>query len=276
MKSYDLIAFDMDGTLLDSGKRIRQDSLEMIHEASLENKIVVLSTGRSVPELLSYRKELKDVRYCICASGAEITEGIGGKVLYSQSIQREIALKLFERIRDFDAMIHFHSDSSIIQKDYFCRMQDYQMGNYTSLFKDVTLQVDDIIEYYRKTNVPLYKINLYSKSPEERERLKALIQDMELTEVYSEITSLECSARGVSKGSGLVNLCRIKDIPLDKTIAVGDSFNDLEILKAAGLSVAMGNAREEVKSISDVTVKSNDEGGCAEAIREYLLEKRIA
>ena len=70
MSNYKLIAFDMDGTLLDSQKQVRQDSLDMIARAVNAGKIVTLSTGRGVPELTAYREILKDIQYIIGVSGA--------------------------------------------------------------------------------------------------------------------------------------------------------------------------------------------------------------
>lgn len=66
-------------------------------------------------------------------------------------------------------------------------------------------------------------------------------------------------------------MCEYLHISMEQTIAVGDADNDLDILKQAGLAVAMGNANENVKNIADVIVNDNDHGGCAQTIRDYLL-----
>jgi hypothetical protein len=88
---------------------------------------------------------------------------------------------------------------------------------------------------------------------------------------FSEIASLEISAQKVDKGIGLKKLCEYLGISIDETIAVGDGYNDLEALKAAGLSIAMGNAVEEIKEIADVVVADCDHDGCAQAIEQYLI-----
>lgn len=271
MSKYELIAFDMDGTLLDSSKKIREDSLSMIKKSAAQGKIVCLSTGRCLPELLPYEKELSDVKYFICISGALVYDNQKKRALEKNAVPGDVAEKIFERIKGRDLMIHLLSDDSVVEKSKITQMERYKMGIYSETFKKITLQVDDALEYWRKTKIPLYKINLYSKSVEEREELLNLLSDLELTLAFSEIASLECTAKNVSKGSGLKSLCRRLGIPLEKTIAVGDADNDLEILKTAGLAVAMGNANENVKNLADVTVSDNDSGGCAQAIREYLI-----
>jgi len=271
MSKYDLIAFDMDGTLLDSSKKIRDDSLEMIKKAAEHGKIVCLSTGRCLPELLPYQKELSDVKYFICISGALVYDNQKKCALEKNAVPSEAAEKIFERIKGRDLMIHLLSDDSVVEKSKIAKMELYKMGNYSGAFKKTAKQVDNAVEYWRKTKIPLYKINLYSKSAGERSELLNLLSDLELTLAFSEIASLECTAKNVSKGSGLKSLCGQLRIPIEKTIAVGDADNDLEILKTAGLAVAMGNANKNVKSLADVIVSDNDSGGCAQAIRDFLI-----
>lgn len=273
MNKYDLIAFDMDGTLLDSSKKIRQDSLEMIEKAVAAGKVVCLSTGRCMPELTIFGEILSKVRYFISISGALIYDNQTKKVICSQSIPRETGLKLFDFVRGEDLMINYFSKDSVIEKDKVCRMADYEMGSHSVMFQKICCKVDNIFDYYKENPEPVYKINLYSRSVEAREKLFNKLKDsgLDLTLAYSEITSIECSPNGVSKASGLKLLCEKLSIPIERTIAVGDADNDLEILKVAGLSVAMGNANENVKKIADVIVRDCDNGGCAQVIQDYLL-----
>ena len=77
---------------------------------------------------------------------------------------------------------------------------------------------------------------------------------------------------GADKGAGLEMLCAYLDIPLAQTIAVGDGFNDMTILRKAGLAVAVGNAEEAVKAVCDAVVADNDSCGVKQAIVDYLLE----
>ena len=87
----------------------------------------------------------------------------------------------------------------------------------------------------------------------------------------AETTSLEISAKNTTKGLGLQKLCEHLGISIDEAIAVGDADNDLDVLKRAGLSVAMGNANDNVKKIADVVVEDCDHDGCVQAIEKYLL-----
>jgi hydroxymethylpyrimidine pyrophosphatase-like HAD family hydrolase len=106
MSKYELIAFDMDGTLLDSEKRIRKDSLEMIDKAVKSKKTVSLSTGRCIPELRAYRKQLSGVRYIIGLSGALVFDAKSNKEIYSRLLSPDTVCQIIREIKGFDVMIH--------------------------------------------------------------------------------------------------------------------------------------------------------------------------
>ena len=84
---------------------------------------------------------------------------------------------------------------------------------------------------------------------------------------------LEVTKLGVDKGTAIVKLADILGIKIEEVIAVGDSFNDLPMLKAAGTSVAVANAQPEIRKITDYIVSSNDEGGIAELINKFIFTK---
>jgi len=271
MNNYDLIAFDMDGTLLDSDKKLRPESLAAIHRAVQAGKIVALSTGRCLPELKAFRHVLSDVRYFICVSGALVVENPSWNTIYESTISPDCVEELFHRTKDEDLMIHIHSTDSVVQSSCAQDMSKYNMGVYQKMFDDITYQPENIKDYYSSSHIPVYKFNFYCQDENQRQRVKAAISDMPLSFSYSEITSYECSPALTTKGSGLIKLCEHLRIPLDRTIAVGDADNDLDILKTAGLAIAMGNSNQRVLEISDVIVNDNDHDGCVQAIDNYLL-----
>ena len=87
----------------------------------------------------------------------------------------------------------------------------------------------------------------------------------------AEETSLEMTPQGVSKGSGLADLCKVLGISIKDAIGVGDAFNDVPMLEMAGLGVAMGNSNEAAIRAADVVVSDNDHDGISEVIELYLL-----
>ena len=106
---------------------------------------------------------------------------------------------------------------------------------------------------------------------EDRDAAIASLAGEDVNIVCCEKHSIEITHASVTKGTGLLALAAQLGIPAEETIAVGDADNDLPMLRAAGLGVAMGNANENARAASDVTVADNDHDGCAEAIRRFLL-----
>ena len=271
MSTFDLIAFDMDGTLLSTDKKILPSSIEAIHAAVEAGKIVALSTGRCVPEIDLYRDELKEVRYVICLSGALIYDNLTKEVIHSCVIPKETVFSILSQTKDLDLMVHILSDLSIVQADQERRMKDFKMGVYQEMFDLLSTRTDDIAQYYDANEPNVYKLNLYLTNQNDRDLLKSRFSTLPVTLADGEITALECSPLHVSKGSGLIRLCEYIGIPVSAAIAVGDSHNDLDILRTAGLSIAMGNSKKHVREIADVLVDDNDHSGCAQAIYQYLL-----
>lgn len=272
MNKYDLIALDMDGTLLTDEQLISGATKAAIDKAVLNGKTVVLSTGRSPAELLDYKEELENIRYYICENGALLYDSMKECVIDSQSIPTEIADELIKIAETWEVMIYVASNGrAMFTSSDLDRMKDFHIEQYRDVIARTSILHDNIIESYWKEPFPIEKINFFSVSPEKREILKETLEKYPLTIVYAEETSLEVSPPNMSKGIGLQKFCDFLSVSINRTIAVGDSDNDAEILKKAGLSVAMGNARPYIKELCDVVVSDNNHDGCAEAIEKYLL-----
>ena len=162
------------------------------------------------------------------------------------------------------------ADADVIQASHLDRLERFHMGIYRPLYEKTMTLVPDIYAFAASCPDAMLKINLYHADPEERIRTNARLSSLNIERVYSEVSSLECSARGIDKGSGLLRLCAGLGIPPEQSIACGDADNDIPMLKAAGLGVAMGNAAEHIKTAAGKVVSDLDHGGCAQAIRMLL------
>lgn len=272
MKQYDLIAFDMDGTLLNSEKKISKETENAINRAIAYGKTVILSTGRGLEELNDYKEIAKNIRYYVCESGALLYDSKREAIIHTNTLSVELVNQILGIVAEHDTMIYYIGDGiGITEKEKVPHMAHYQMERYQDLLDKNITQVLDILNYYEEHNIPLEKINVFCTTVEEKKALKKKLKVLDITVNDSELTALEILPNGVSKASGLKILCGLLDIDIRQTIAVGDSDNDREILKAAGLSVAMGNALQEIKQISDVIVRDNDHNGCVDAIEQYLI-----
>lgn len=271
MGQYKLIAFDMDGTLLNSKKEIRKETLKAIDKAFDAGKEVILCTGRCIAELKDYIGQIPRLRYVVGTSGALVYDVKENNEIYMQAISIEQVHEILEVAKTVDAMPHILTHESIVAGKDFENMEHFDMKIYIPLFDRAATKVEDIFRYYNEHEMPVAKLNLYHVSPKEREKSKEKLKDMDLVLADAERTSVEISASGTTKGTGLEQLCKYLGITMDDVIAVGDADNDIDVLRKAGLSIAMGNANETVKSICDVIVSDCDSDGCVEAIERYLL-----
>ncbi len=265
--SYQLIVLDIDGTLLNSRKEIPEETLSAIRRVCAAGKTVAFGTGRAVPELADLIGRLPEIRYAVFASGGGLYDCHEKKAFGLRGIPPAQAARILALVRDKDIMPQLVlPDQVMIQASHMERLSSFHMSIYRSLYERAMTLVPDIQDFARYCREPYLKINLYHTSPEERILTRSQLECPELELVFSEVTSLECSAAGVSKGSGLERLCSLLGISPRNCIAVGDADNDIPMLLSAGLGVAMGNAREHVKASANRVVSDLDHGGCAEAL----------
>lgn len=269
---YKLIAFDMDGTLLNSQKLISSNSTFAIKKATSLNKQVVLATGRAVSELKEYQSELKEVRFGILESGALIYDFKLKKVLTHKTLPAEIVIKIKDIVSQMNLMVIAMINGQIyLQQTHLDQIKNYHMEVYKGLYERSAILVDDINKLLEKEKENFEKINIYHFNPSEREEnfFKLLYEN--ITIIKAENTGLEMTANGVEKGSGLEFLCSYLNIPISESIAVGDADNDESMIIKAGLGIAMGNANKNIENLADISVSDNNNDGCAQAIYEYLL-----
>lgn len=274
-QDYRVIALDMDGTVLDDRKQMGERTKQAIHKALAAGKEVIFCTGRSFAEMEDILKEFPDMHYLCGESGALIYDLRENRPVKMVSMPKAVVADLVEAVRDKDVMPQVFSEGRCyVNRTQLPRMDYYQMGVYQEAFNRACTVSDDVWQTALEKS-SIEKFNLFHTSVEDREKTFRMLKEknLEATMVYSEISSLECSALGLSKAVGLQSVCEILDISIQEVIMVGDADNDLEGLKAAGLAVAMGNANERVKAVSDVVVADNNHDGCAEAIERYLLKK---
>ena len=269
--SFELIALDIDGTLLDSRKEVSPETLQAVRDVCAAGKTVTFDTGRAVCELTDLFELLPQVRYAVFASGAGIYDAREKQAFALHGVSREDADVIFSLARTKEIMPQIVlADADVIQASHLDHLDHFHMGIYRPLYEKTMTLVPDIYAFAASCTNAMLKINLYHADPEERIRTNAQLSSLNIERVYSEASSLECSARGIDKGSGLLRLCAELGIPPEQSIACGDADNDIPMLKAAGLGIAMGNAAEHIKTAAGKVVSDLDHGGCAQAIRMLL------
>lgn len=273
MNGYQLIAVDMDGTLLRSDKSLDPDTIRDVEAVSKQGVQVVYSTGRAVPELEAYVKQLPCMRYAVALSGALMYDFQEGRSVFCQMLSGEYIRKIIEVACQYDAMAHLLTEKeSIVRIDQVSHMADFHMGIYQPMFLKLTRRVDDMraeAECYEA--IP--KVNVYFRSVKDRAEGYEALKHLPLSFAFAEGASLEMNAAGVTKASGLRALAGLLGISMQNTIGIGDADNDRAMLEAVGLSVAMGNGAEDIRALCDAVTDDNDHNGVGKAIRKYCALK---
>lgn len=275
MNNYDLIAFDMDGTILTSNQIVSVRVQKAIAKAKEKGKTVIICTGRTPKELTEYDKTaFENIRYYVCENGAFIYDSLEEKKIFSQGIPEYLVKQVLEAAKTENCMVVMacSGQNTLSAKDAV-RMEYFYAERYKKLELMTGELLEDIITSYMEHPVPVEKINVYARTVEIRDRIMGRLKDLPITMVYAEETGFEVTRLHMSKAVGFTKLCEHLNIPVERTIAVGDSDNDVEMLKTAGLAAAMGNALKHVKEISQIVVSDNDHDGCAEVIEKYLLSE---
>lgn len=271
-KRYRLIALDMDGTLLTSEKTIAPDTIQDIRAAAAQGVEVVYCTGRALPELYEYFDVVPVMRYAVCTSGAVVYDRVEDRCMDAQPVSREMAARLLAVAAEYDAMPHFLTRrESIVAASDVTHMADFHMGIYQSMFERIARQTENMAREVQALDF-IAKVNLYFRSPEDRQACYEKLRELPLAFALPEHTTLEATALGVTKASGLRLLAEHLRIPMAQTVGIGDSDNDRAMLCEAGLGVAMGNALPELKAQCAMVTTDNDHNGVGEAIRRILAE----
>ena len=270
--NYRLLSLDMDGTLLNSAKQIPAETTTAIKQLMQQDIEVVVGTGRGLAELADYRDAFKGMHYGLLVSGGLIYDFHKEQPLTMHTLSLEQCQKLLASAAEEDAMVHILTvNSSVAREQDILHMDDFSMRVYQDMYERICDKQEDLPRYIQEHAGEILKINLYHRSTASRERSRKRLAGLGMNLVLSEITGLEASPQGITKASGLKELCHLLNIPLAATVAVGDAPNDFEILQIAGLAAAMGNATDSIKEICDVVVSDNDHNGVLEVINRYFL-----
>lgn len=269
---YRLIALDMDGTVLTSEKVISPRTAAAISGALDEGKEVLFATGRCPAEMREHFAAFPKMNYAMCLSGGLVLNIRTWEALADITISRELAERVLELAKGLDAMVSVYAGEDVFVER--CRqgnMAYFGCQCFAALYDACAVWVDHIREAIEQRGDRVYKINLYCHDEENWRKAGELLKDLPLTYASGIPNNFEISPLGVDKGKGLERLCQVTGIPISQTVAVGDEGNDLAMIRAAGLGVAMGNATEGVKAAADGLTADCDHDGVAQVIEEYFL-----
>lgn len=279
MKDIKLVALDLDGTLFDNSSRISKRNLTAIRSITDKGIHVVISTGRPFEGIPFDQIKGTGINYAITANGSGIYEISTGKCLYENAMDEELVTPILNFLLTRD----IHMDAFIGGKGYTpvqC-VETAQKLTVPSSIKNYIIttrtRLDNILQFIHENQLKVQKmtLNFYPAADGtliDRETVrKFLVSNPSITTVCGGYNNLEFTRADANKGVGLRKLAEILGVNPDATMAIGDTENDLAIIEAAGIGVAMGNATDAIKARADYVTTTNTKDGVAAAIEHFIL-----
>ena len=256
-----LIASDMDGTLLNDERQIGEATIEALNYFTQNGGLFALTTGRTRPATEEYRKILPCNAPGVYLNGAIICDERTEKIVYMEGLDdraKELAKQVMEKFP------HIGIEVFLLDHSYVCNMNQTTREHFKNLnIPYVEMSIDDIPEPCEQWG----KIN-FTGTTEEVETVRDFVEPMQefFNFTFSTPVFYEMTCKGGHKGDGVRRMAEYAGIKPEMICTVGDSQNDLPMLKIAGMSFAPENARAEVLEIADVIVSDNNHDTLASVV----------
>jgi hypothetical protein len=244
MPKYKLIALDLDGSLLQNDLKISAANRHWIKQAEEAGIVVSFATGRGRSSSEQYWDVVRPQAPMVVVNGAEVwrnhQELLSRHLLPAHAIPRLHKLAL-----EYKTWYWAHAPGKLVRKEAWATDYDPQ-GDWLKF--GMATEDSAVIDHLRDLVESWGEFEVTSSAP----------------------TNLEISKKGISKASGLSEIAKILEIDPSEVVVVGDSLNDLEMIKWAGFGVAMGNAEASIKAVADHITGTNEEDGVAQLIQLIL------
>ena len=276
---YRLLALDLDGTALDPYGALT-DGVKRAVDAALEREIrVVLCTGRRYRTALPLANELGLTGPIVVNNGVLVKDIESGRTEEHRYLPSDVQPEVLSIIRDAGAPLLYVDDGGDGVDIYTEREESahpYQREYLAEAAVDNCRFVGDVGTVERRDVIMISTMGdpetLGALHERTRQVLGERVKNHSIANKNFQGKILEFLAPGVSKWQALERLASAEGIRRHEIAAVGDDTNDVEMIRGAGLGIAMGNAVRAAKSASDLVVRSNAEGGVIEAIERVILK----
>ena len=270
-----LIAMDLDGTALQPDRcSFSPRLIAALEEAHKQGIAIVPVTGRQYTMLPpAVRNHPVWENLMVLCNGGQIRDLATGQCLYEKNISRQALQQLLEVARELDIPIEFSVNGELYLTEHSLQQQqdrphlDFHIHTILANHGKVVSSLEPLFD------MAVEKCNLPYIPPEKYREAEEALKVIPVSAVWSSGASMEITHPDAQKGIALEALCELLQIPLENTMALGDSGNDESMLKAAGFGVAMGNAPDFIKAVADAVTESNTNDGAAIAIERYVLKK---
>jgi hypothetical protein len=271
-----LIAMDLDGTLLTTDKRLTARNRSAMEKAAEMGNYIVPATGRIYAGLPEEIRELPFIRYLILANGAAVYDREEDQVLYRAEIPQQTALQVFDWLDGFPAIYDCYQDGQAYMTAEMLKKADRYAPSpiYLKMILSLRKPVPDLKEQIRKRGGAVQKIQAFCQTVETQELVmqKTAERFPQLAVTSSIARNIEINDGRANKGAALQALCEYLGIGTEGAVAFGDGSNDLSMIRAAGIGVAMENGVQAAKDAADRIAPGNDEDGVGRVIEDLINE----
>ncbi len=262
-----LIAFDLDGTLTDDKKEITPHTLDALMNIQSQGVRLVLASGRPPYGMRPLARQLHMEQYggiILCYNGGHVEDCATGKVYVERKMPEEV-LPMLHRFQEESGMtlMTYYED-----KIYTEHPDDQYVG--ISAFNN-KMQVVGVSDFLSEAPRPLNKcliVGPHDKQVVWEEKIRETTKDY-LYVCHSTPYFIEILPKGIDKGPSLLSLGERLGVKPSEIMAFGDSNNDAQMLRLAGIGVAMSNADESLKQIADYVTLDNNSDGVAYALKHF-------
>ena len=280
-KDIKIISLDLDGTLLDSQKRLSDGNRAALEEAAAKGVHIVPTTGRFFGMMPQAIRDLPFVRYAITINGAQVYDRETDTAIVREEIPLDMALDIIRLLDGYDVIYDcYRSNWGWMTESLQAKAEDYATdAHYLKMVREFRNPVPELKEYLKSTAAEgdVQKVMLFARNtPGSESVTKAITEAVaarfpSIKTTSSTWNNLELNIATAHKGNSLKRFAEHLGYTLENCMALGDGTNDLSMIQAAGLGVAMSNAHPLVLAAADHVTTSNDEDGVAKAIRDFVL-----
>jgi Cof subfamily protein (haloacid dehalogenase superfamily) len=291
---YKLIAIDIDGTLLNSRGELSARTKDVVRRVTSSGVEVVLTSGRVSESVSFIANEVNASKYIICDNGALIYDNDEKGIISASYINKDTVLKLVETCVENNIYYMVFTTKRIIVRDLKHMALAFYKKRHN--LKEETSGMAEIvfggIELIKESEEPftrivvcdqdrvIYNSIVHKLQSFDGVELMAvphvsnkIIRDGD-REIFISYSYAELLAKGTNKWTAITKLADKLNIKHDEVMAIGDNFNDIEMIKNAGLGVAVSNGSPVAKAVAEVIAPSNDQDGVAVVLENYVLRKR--
>ena len=275
-----VIALDLDGTLLDSAKRLSEANRAALEYAAAKGALIVPTTGRFFGMMPPAVRDLPFVRYAITINGAQVYDRVADTAIVRDEIPVEMALELMRLLDGYDVIYDcYRLNWGWMTESLQAKAVDYATdAHYLKMIREFRRPVPELKAHIAATAAEgdVQKVMLFARNAPEGEAVtKAIAEDVgkrfpSIKVTASTWNNLEFNIATAHKGNALRRFAEHLGLTLANCMALGDGMNDLTMIEAAGVGVAMANAHPKVLAAADWVSPSNDEDGVAAAIRKFV------